>query len=236
MAEGSRRTQKSRRQRARERVEELLGTNDEREGVDARGRGDDRQGVSARGYDVDEDAVAGASSTGDSWADGVPVSEGPDRGPSARERVREAASRGAAAAKARASEKASKASLAAALREVAAEGGGEPSGSRNRELVKRAERAGHIKNPTPTSLRAMGDSVIVSEMARADSGAEATLIGGGSMLSFEGEEMNDGVGVSAEGLGLGLDFEMGGDDGDSGDADGDAFEFDDPFGLSGGDR
>jgi len=244
MAERSQKSGKSRRQRARDRVAELLGrTSNEREGVDARGRGEDREGVSARGYQVDEDAVDSSGNAGESWASGVAVSKGPDKGPSTKERVRDAASRGAAAAKERASEKTSKAALKAALRGIAAEDVG-GSSSRNREMVERAEQAGHIKNPTPTSLQAMGDSAIVSEMARADSGNSATLLGGDgeSMLSFDGldAESADDSGSNA-GLGLNVSFGleddggMWGADGDD-DDDADDFEVDDPFGLSGGDR
>lgn len=248
------RDRRSRREKARARVGELLGTSDEtREGIDARSRGPDKSGVDARTVDVDEEAVDSSGKASESYSQGVPTAQGPDRRPSAKGLLRNAASKSKTAAKERArskaqdaKEKATRENLVKFMIANSSDIGLDDSvkeKSRNQEVVERATEAAHIQSPMSTSLEMTGDPGLVSEMARASSADSAGLLSGsptsvdaaaplgvgpGFGVSWDDdEESQDGVGFPSI-LGDADD-----DDRDEDDEESEPFDFDDPFGIGG---
>jgi len=159
--------------------------------------------------------------------------------------VRERAGEASQEARKRASEVDKKEAARRAARALAAAGEGESRKAKdNRDVAKRAQEAANIRAPMGGSLRTVGDERVVEDMARA-SGTEGEGLLGGPMLNFsmgsDGAEAGAGIGFDPSFIaGGGVDVD-GNSDAEAGAGDaaeesqGGAFEFGDPFGVTGGD-
>ncbi len=168
-----------------------------------------------------------------------------ERTSQAAQTVRERAGEASQEARKRASEVDKKEAARQAARALAAAGEGDPRKAKdNRDVAKRAQEAANIRAPMGGSLRTVGDERVVEDMARA-SGTEGAGLLGGPMLDFsmgsEGAEAGAGIGFDPSfiaGGGVDVDGNSGADAGAADaaeESEGGAFDFDDPFGVTGGD-
>jgi len=152
-----------------------------------------------------------------------------------REKTREAAQESVKRGKARTRKAARR-----AVKELAeGDAGGRKVDKKTKDVAKRAQESATVRAPMGGSLRTVGDERVVSDMARASAAGDAGLLtGAGLTFSMDdGRQEEAGGGEPTEAFDSSFVGGWGGEEDEEEVEGGEgALEFDDPFGLSGGDR